>query len=81
MIDGADNDDEQFLVDYLNNRGVKQLDYLILTHSNADHCAVLDCPINEFDSIKQNLKNQKDKKTLFNTVVQDLESRLNDILE
>ena len=37
MIDGADNDDEKFLVDYLNNLGIKELEYLILTHPDADH--------------------------------------------
>lgn len=26
IIDGADNDDEQFLVDYLNNLGIKELE-------------------------------------------------------
>ncbi len=42
MIDGADNDDEQFLIDYLNNLGIKELEYLILPHPDADHCGGLD---------------------------------------
>lgn len=42
MIDGADNDDEQLLVDYLNNLGIKELEYLILPHPDADHCGGLD---------------------------------------
>lgn len=52
LIDGADNDDEQYLVKYLNNRGVKELEYLILTHPDADHCGGLDSVVKNF-SIKQ----------------------------
>ena len=52
MIDGADNDDEQFLVNYLNNLGIKQLDYLILTHPDADHAGGLDAVVKNF-AIKQ----------------------------
>lgn len=48
LIDGADNDDEQYLVNYLNNRGVKQLEYLILTHPDADHAGGLDAVVKNF---------------------------------
>ncbi len=48
IIDGADNDDEQFLVDYLNNLGIKQLEYLILTHPDADHSGGLDAIVKNF---------------------------------
>lgn len=48
MIDGADNDDEQLLVDYLNNLGIKQLDYLVLTHPDADHSGGLDAIVKNF---------------------------------
>lgn len=48
MIDGADNDDEQFLVNYLNNLGIKTLDYLILTHPDADHVGGLDAVTKNF---------------------------------
>ena len=49
MIDGADNDDEQLLVDYLNNLKIKQLDYLILTHPDADHSGGLDAVVKNFN--------------------------------
>lgn len=52
MIDGADNDDEQFLVNYLTNLGIKQLDYLILTHPDADHAGGLDAVVKNF-TVKQ----------------------------
>lgn len=48
MIDGADNDDEQFLVDYLNKLEIKQLEYLILTHPDADHSGGLDAIVKNF---------------------------------
>lgn len=48
IIDGADNDDEQFIVDYLNNLEIKQLEYLILTHPDADHSGGLDAIVKNF---------------------------------
>ncbi len=51
LIDGADNDDESMLVNYLSNHGVKDLEYLILTHPDADHCGGLDAVVRNF-SIK-----------------------------
>ncbi len=48
MIDGADNDDEQFLVDYLNKLGINELEYLILTHPDADHSGGLDAIVKNF---------------------------------
>ena len=48
LIDGADNDDEDVLVDYLKKQGVKELEYLILTHPDADHCGGLDAVVKNF---------------------------------
>lgn len=42
LIDGGDNDDEKLIVDYLNNLKIKELDYLVLTHPDADHSGGLD---------------------------------------
>lgn len=42
LIDGGENDDEEFLVKYLNNQGVTELEYLIATHPHADHVGGLD---------------------------------------
>ena len=49
LIDGAENDDEAFLVQYLKNQGVERIDYVILTHPDADHCGGLDAVINQLD--------------------------------
>lgn len=48
LIDGADNDDEQLLVDYLTNLGIKELEYVVATHPDADHTGGLDNIINKF---------------------------------
>lgn len=45
LIDAGDNDDEKLIVDYLNNLKLKKLDYIVLTHSDADHCSGLDAVV------------------------------------
>ena len=37
LIDTGDRDDENTLINHLKERGVKKLDYLVLTHPHADH--------------------------------------------
>lgn len=49
LIDGADNDDEKLIVNYLNSLQLKKIDYVILTHPDADHVGGLDSVINNFD--------------------------------
>lgn len=49
LIDGADNNDEKTLVEYLKKQDVKKLDYLVLTHPDADHCGGLDNVIKNFE--------------------------------
>lgn len=49
LIDGGDNDDENLMVDYLNNQGVKDIKYLIATHSHADHLGGLDSVVKNFN--------------------------------
>ncbi|WP_330362568.1 ComEC/Rec2 family competence protein [[Clostridium] dakarense] len=51
LIDGGDNDDEQLVVSYLKNQGVKELEYIFATHPHADHIGGLDAVI---DNIKVN---------------------------
>lgn len=47
LIDGGDNDDEELVVSYLKNQGVKELEYIFATHPHADHIGGLDAVINE----------------------------------
>ncbi len=46
LIDGGDNDDEYRVVNYLKDIGVKELEYVIATHPDADHIGGLDAVIN-----------------------------------
>ncbi|HGM3509212.1 TPA: ComEC/Rec2 family competence protein [Clostridioides difficile] len=49
LIDGGDNDDENLMVNYLKNQGVKDIKYLIATHSHADHLGGLDSVVKNFN--------------------------------
>lgn len=51
LIDGGDNDDEKLIVDYLEQQGIKELEYVIATHPDADHCGGLDAV---FENVKVN---------------------------
>ncbi len=47
VIDGGDNDDENWLPDYIKAQGVEKLKYLFVTHPDADHIGGLDAIISE----------------------------------
>lgn len=49
LIDAGDNSDENRIVEYLTNKGIKKLDYVIGTHPHADHIGGLDAVIRNFD--------------------------------
>lgn len=49
LIDAGDNDDEKLIVDYLNNLKIKKLDYVVLTHPDADHSGGLDAVVKNFE--------------------------------
>ena len=53
LIDGGDKSGETFeaIDTLLTSLGVTQIDYLMLTHSDADHCGGLDNVIEEYDVI------------------------------
>lgn len=42
LIDGADNEDGEFIVSYLKSHGITELEYIISTHPHADHVGGLD---------------------------------------
>jgi len=48
MIDGGDNADSSLVVDYLRNKGVSRVDYVVATHPHEDHIGGLDAVINSF---------------------------------
>ena len=49
LIDAGDNDDEGRIVQFLNEKGVSTLDFVIGTHPHADHIGGMDAVINQFD--------------------------------
>lgn len=49
LIDSGDNDDEKFISNYLKSKGVNKLDYLIISHWDADHVGGADAVV---DNIK-----------------------------
>ena len=46
LIDGGDNDDEERVVSYLKDQGVKELEHIFATHPHADHIGGLDAVVN-----------------------------------
>ena len=48
LIDGADNDDEKTLIQYIKEQDVTELEYVIATHPHADHIGALDSVIQNF---------------------------------
>src|SRR5690554_1521671 len=49
LIDGGNNEDSDFIVNYLRSQGVKKIDYLVGTHPHEDHIGGLDVIIKSFD--------------------------------
>lgn len=49
LIDAGDNNDEEYIVDFLNQLGIEKIDYLINTHPDADHSGGLDAVIEHFE--------------------------------
>lgn len=50
LVDGGDSDDQtaEHIINYLNNKDVKKLDYIISTHPHSDHIGNLAAVLNNF---------------------------------
>ncbi|MGL5693610.1 MAG: ComEC/Rec2 family competence protein [Peptostreptococcaceae bacterium] len=62
LVDGGDNDDENRVVSYLQQQGVKELEYIFATHPHADHIGGLDAVIDSF-KVKKVLVSNGDSET------------------
>ena len=64
LIDGGDNDDEERVVSYLKDQGVKELEHIFATHPHADHIGGLDAVVNDIPVKNVYLSNgDSDSKT------------------
>lgn len=52
LIDAGNNDDGELVVNYLKEKGVQKLDYVIGTHAHEDHIGGMDNVINNFNQDK-----------------------------
>lgn len=52
LIDAGNNDDGELVVNYLKEKGVQKLEYVIGTHTHEDHIGGMDNVINSFDEDK-----------------------------
>lgn len=72
LIDGGDNDDESYLVNFIKNKDIQKIDYLIATHPDADHVGALDKITDSFDIrqifIGNSTSNSKTYKDFINSV-------------
>lgn len=75
IIDGADNNDEEYIVDYLNEIGVESLSFLQMTHSDADHCGGLDAVVANFVIDKVFVGNGSSKSKTYKDFIEALASK------
>ncbi len=62
LIDGGDREYSSKVVSYIENLGIKEIDYLVATHPHSDHINGLVGVINKFD-VKNVIKNEESVDT------------------
>ncbi|WP_297521921.1 ComEC/Rec2 family competence protein [uncultured Clostridium sp.] len=75
LIDGGDNNDEEFLVSYIKNENIDTLDYIIVTHPHADHIGGLDNVIDEINVKKIYMPSRVHETKTYNDLIESIKNK------
>lgn len=75
LIDAGDNNQGTAIQNYLQKQGVEHLDYLILTHTDADHIGGADVIITKFDVDTVFMGNYAKDTATYRDVIQALDNK------
>ena len=75
VIDGGNNDDEDLMVTYLSQLGIKNVDILIGTHPDADHIGGIDAIIDSFTIGKVYMPRIQSSTQTFESVLQSIQNK------
>lgn len=75
LIDAGDTDDTDEILDYLHEKKIQTIDYLILTHPHADHIAGADEIINKFKIGKIIMPNKSHTTKAYKDVLNAIKSK------
>lgn len=75
VIDGGNNDDEDLMVSYLTDLGIKKIDILVGTHPDADHIGGIDAVINAFDIGKIYMPKVQSNTITFESVLTAIQNK------
>ncbi|MFQ6794597.1 MBL fold metallo-hydrolase [Thomasclavelia sp.] len=75
LIDGGNNNDEQRIVNYLNDLGIRKIDYLVSTHPDADHCGGLDAAVTNFEIGQSYVSNGSSDSKTYRDFIYSLSSK------
>lgn len=75
LIDAGNNDDGQDVVQFIKERGISKLDYVIGTHPHEDHIGGLDDVINEIDIDKIYLPKIQTNTKTYESVLEAIQNK------
>lgn len=75
LIDAGDNSQGTAIQNYLQKQGVKKLDYLILTHPDADHIGAAPVIITKFEIGKVFISNYEKDNNTYRKLIQALDEK------
>lgn len=75
LIDGGDNDDESLIVNFIKNKNIKKIDYLIATHPDSDHVGALDKVVDSFSIGKALVGNSTSNSKTYRDFISSLANK------